>query len=104
MGFVDRFLSSSAEDLKSPNLYKSLLGEMLGVLFLVLLGCASPYGESNSSTNDLTRISLTFGLTVATMVWILASTSGGHINPAVSAGMLVARKVNCLVLNVRIYP
>lgn len=96
MGCGNRLFASSIKDLKSVNLYKALLAEMIGVMFLVMLGCASPYGESVSSTVDQTRISLTFGLTVATMVWIMASTSGGHINPAVSAGMFVARKVSQL--------
>jgi aquaporin-4 len=94
MTLVDRFMASSVRDLKSSNLYKSLLAEMIGVMFLVLLGCSSPYGESFNGMLDLTKISLAFGLTVATMVWILASTSGGHINPAVSAGMFVARKIS----------
>ena len=85
-------LSSNVDDLKSSKFYKALIGEFLGVMFLVFVGCNSPYGATEL---DHTRVSLSFGLSVATLVWILADVSGGHINPAVTAGMLATRKVNC---------
>jgi len=92
MGFYDRFIASSVRDLKTPGFYIALLGEMVGVLFLVLVACSSPWGQHKEGV-DFVRISLGFGLSVATMVWLLANVSGGHINPAVSAGMFITRKV-----------
>lgn len=40
----------------------------------------------------LTRISFAFGLVVATAVWGFGHISG-HVNPAVTAAMLVTRKI-----------
>ena len=88
-------LASNREDLKSFKFYKALVGELLGVMFLVFVGCNSPYGATEL---DHTRVSLSFGLSVATLVWVLADVSGGHINPAVTTGMFVARKVCQLLL------
>ncbi|KAF6016819.1 AQP1 [Bugula neritina] len=90
MGIYSRFFESSAQDLKSGVFYKALLGEMLGVAFLVFVACSSVYGLKEL---DHVRISLSFGLSVATLVWLLANVSGGHINPAVTAGMFITRKV-----------
>lgn len=90
MGFYTRFLKSSADDLKDPQFYRALIGELIGVLFLVFVACSSPYGDKDL---DNTRVSLCFGLSVATMVWLLANVSGGHINPAVTSGMFITRKV-----------
>lgn len=90
MGAYQRFFASTAHDLKDPNFYKALIGEMLGVMFLVFVACNSPYGATEL---DHTRVSLSFGLSVATLVWLLANVSGGHINPAVTAGMFITRKV-----------
>ena len=92
MGIYERFLASSVTDLKDSNFYRALLGELLGTLLLVFIACNSPYGDSHTDLDNV-RVSLSFGITVATMVWILANVSGGHINPAVSIAMLITRKV-----------
>lgn len=113
-----RFFESSVRDLKSSLLYKSIAGETIGVLFLVFVACSSPWllfvdrgyvrtaplaaGDNASgqaiagwekNDADHVRISLAFGLSVATMVWVLGCISGGHINPAVTLAMFVMRKV-----------
>jgi len=68
----------------------ALLAEFVGTLLLVLVGCGS------CDTGDAVRISLAFGFSVATIVWVIAHVSGGHINPGVTVGFWVTRKISIL--------
>ncbi len=90
-------------DLKSKKFYPALLAEFIGTLFLVLCACGSALapsvgnlGSARVYASSVVQISLGFGFSVATMVWTIAHVSGGHINPAVSFGFLVTRKISCI--------
>ena len=81
---------TSLQDVKSAKFWLALIAEFLGTFLLVLFACGSCDG------GDIVRISLAFGLSVATIVWGIAHISGGHINPAVTIGFLVTRKISLL--------
>lgn len=102
--------ASSLQDLKSRRFWVALVAEFLGTLLLVLVACGScasfptNYDALTNSTGgaikpeyhpgDFVQISLAFGLSVATIVWSIAHVSGGHINPGVTIGFLVTRKIS----------
>ncbi|KAL7396401.1 hypothetical protein ABVT39_005310 [Epinephelus coioides] len=67
------------------------------LLFVLLsLGSTINWGaaEKDPHPPDLVLISLCFGLSIATMVQCFSHISGAHINPAVTAAMVVTRKLS----------
>ena len=89
-----------SSELKSRKFYAAILAEFLGTMFLVICACGSALAPAKNGCGagggTTVQIALGFGFSVATMVWATAHVSGGHINPAVSFGFLVARKISIL--------
>ena len=71
---------------------KRLCAEFLGTFWLVFGGCGSAVlaAAFPDVGIGLLGVSLAFGLTVLTMVYAVGGIYGGHFNPAVSVGLLVA--------------
>ena len=71
---------------------KRLFAEFLGTFWLVFGGCGSAVlaAAFPDLGIGLLGVSLAFGLTVLTMAYAVGGISGGHFNPAVSVGLLVA--------------
>jgi aquaporin-4 len=89
---------SSIEDLGKITFWKALAAEFIGTGLLVFVGCGAAVTSKPDQGTDafVTRVALTFGLTVATVVWGICSCSGGHINPAVTVAFLLTRKISLL--------
>ena len=81
------------EDYRRPSFWLAPIAEFFGVMFLILIGCGSTEAFEESK---IVRISLAFGLSIATLVWTTAHVSGGHLNPAISFAFLVSRKMGIL--------
>ncbi|QDZ00046.1 aquaporin Z [Nitratireductor mangrovi] len=71
---------------------KRLAAEFLGTFWLVFAGCGSAVlaAAFPEVGIGLLGVALAFGLTVLTMAYAVGGISGGHFNPAVSIGLLVA--------------
>jgi len=68
-------MASSIEDVKSPKFWRAAVGEVIGTLILVFVGCGTCIGGEEEWEKNLpstVQISLAFGLAVATVVWCLA--------------------------------
>ncbi|KAG8177716.1 hypothetical protein JTE90_008340 [Oedothorax gibbosus] len=89
------------EEFKKANIYKALLAEFLGTGMLVLVGCGSTTLWDKKSAPSVVQIALAFGIIMATVVQSICHISGGHINPAISLGCLVAG--HCSILRAVLY-
>lgn len=78
-----------------PNLIKQCLAEFIGTFALIFIGVGAIYNMGNSSLNmGLLGVALAHGLTIAVMVSATGGISGGHLNPAVTFGLLVGGKIS----------
>ena len=69
---------------------KALVAECIGTFTLIYAGVmAIAHGGG-----DLTAVALAHGLAIAVMISATAAVSGGHLNPAVTIGLLTARKID----------
>ncbi|XP_074646952.1 aquaporin-5-like [Tubulanus polymorphus] len=88
-------LRSSLTDLKDVKFYAAVLAEFVATAVFLFIGVSATFSWGPTVLqNDRMGVAAAFGFGIATMVWITAGLSGGHINPAVSLAMLVARKIS----------
>jgi aquaporin Z len=82
------------------NLGKVLLAEAIGAFTLSYIGvlaiAAGPLVGVPPGTVTLTSIAFAHGLAIAVMVAALGGISGGHFNPAITVGFVVARRMSML--------
>jgi len=74
---------------------KAFIAEFVGTFTLVFIGVGAIAADYiTGGAAGLTGIALAHGLAIATMVAAIGSISGGHLNPAITIGLLIARKIN----------
>ena len=66
---------------------KKYIAEMLGTMFLVLMGCGSAVFAGGQV--GFLGISFAFGLTIVAMAYAIGPISGCHVNPAVTVGVFI---------------
>ncbi|MDI9639646.1 aquaporin [Kamptonema cortianum] len=73
--------------------WNALLAEFIGVFGLCLIGIIAIH-NLGSQDGGLIGIALAHGLIITVLVAAYAAVSGAHFNPAVSFGMLLAKKIS----------
>ncbi|XP_076357977.1 aquaporin AQPAe.a-like [Tachypleus tridentatus] len=87
------------EEITSSQLWKSLKGELLGTLLLTVVGCGASLSvqPDSAAVQAVTlKVSLAFGLVIASLVQWTGPVSGAHMNPSVSIALLVTRHISVL--------
>lgn len=72
------------------SLFKKAIAECLGTLVLVFFAC----GTAALTGGELVSTALAFGLVIVAMAYSIGRISGCHINPAVSLGCLLCKRMS----------
>lgn len=77
-------------------MFRKLSAEFIGTLWLVFAGCGSAVLAAGAPEVGIgwVGVSLAFGLSVVTMAYAVGAISGGHFNPAVTLGLVLAGRAD----------
>ena len=74
---------------------KKYLAEMVGTFVLTLLGCGAAVSlNCGVDTASVVGTAMAFGLAVVAMAYTIGGVSGCHINPAITIGCLLSKRIS----------
>src|SRR2546423_2726072 len=78
----------------NQTLLKQCVAEFIGTFALIFIGVGVIANHSDLKSNSgLLAVALAHGFTIAVMASATGGISGGHLNPAVTFGLLVGGKI-----------
>ena len=74
---------------------KEYLAEMIGTMVFVLMGCGTAVSlNCGVDTASVVGTAVAFGLAVVAMAYTIGGISGCHINPAITLGCLISKRIS----------
>ena len=73
---------------------KKYIAETIGTMVLVFMGCGSAMFLGVEPDGGHLAVALAFGLSIVAMAYVIGNVSGCHINPAVSLGALLDKRIS----------
>lgn len=74
---------------------KKYLAEMVGTMVLVLMGCGTAVSlNCGVDAASVVGTAIAFGLAVVAMAYTIGGISGCHINPAITLGCLLTKRIS----------
>lgn len=73
---------------------KKYLAELVGTMVLVLMGCGTAVSIGCNDAAGVVGTAFAFGLAVVAMAYTIGSISGCHINPAITIGVWLSRRMS----------
>ncbi len=74
---------------------KKFLAEAIGTMVLVLMGCGSAvFFGCEAGSAQVLAVAFAFGLAVVAMAYTIGGISGCHINPAITLGAWVSKRIS----------
>lgn len=77
--------------------FSACAAEFIAMILFVVIGCGSAMGVAKDAGSAwILQVSLTFGLAITSLAYAIGHYSGGHINCAVTLGLVIAGKCTLL--------
>lgn len=73
---------------------RKYVAEAIGTMVLVFMGCGSAVFLGASTPGGHLAVAFSFGLSIIAMAYAIGGVSGCHINPAVSLGALLDKRIS----------
>lgn len=93
-----------ASEFKKKLFWRAVVAEFLAMTLFIVISIGSALGfnfplknnQTSGAAQDNVKVSLAFGLSIATMAQSVGHISGAHLNPAVTLGLLLSCQISVL--------
>ncbi|XP_075414330.1 aquaporin-1 isoform X1 [Tenrec ecaudatus] len=93
-----------ASEFKKKLFWRAVVAEFLAMTLFIFISIGSALGvnyqvvgnHTMAPTQDIVKVSLAFGLSIATLAQSVGHISGAHLNPAVTLGLLLSCQISIL--------